>query len=87
MKVAVWDTYVLKKNGEKMHFDIIVPENIIDETIVHEMGKKYLFSKGEVGQLLSAKQCRYCHQEIASFVMEESIQEKGFYILEMEGCE
>lgn len=87
MKVAVWDTYVIKKNGETMHFDILVPEHIIDEIVVHEMGKKYLFEKGEEGQVLSAQRCRYCHQEIASIVMEESIQEKGFYILEMEGCE
>lgn len=87
MKVAVWDTYVLKKNGETMHFDIIVPEHIVDETVVHEIGKKYLFEKDEEGQVLSAQQCRYYHQEIATIVMEESIQEKGFYILEMEGCE
>jgi len=30
MKVAVWDTYVTKKDGSVMHFDIIVPEEIIN---------------------------------------------------------
>ncbi|MCR4330774.1 MAG: DUF2024 family protein, partial [Patescibacteria group bacterium] len=27
MKVSVFDTYVVKKNGMTMHFDIIVPED------------------------------------------------------------
>lgn len=31
MKVAVWYTYVTKKDGTVMHFDIIVPENVTDE--------------------------------------------------------
>jgi hypothetical protein len=31
MKVAVWDTYVTKKDGSIMHFDIIADEEIKDE--------------------------------------------------------
>jgi len=31
MKVAVWDTYVTRKEGNIMHFDVIVPEEIKDE--------------------------------------------------------
>lgn len=27
MKVAVWDTYVKKKNGTIMNFDIMVPDS------------------------------------------------------------
>lgn len=87
MKVAVWDTYVQKKNGDTMHFDIIAPDHITDENIIHAMGKKYLVTKGQEGQPLSSKQCRYCHQEIASDEMQASIAETGFYILEMQGCD
>jgi hypothetical protein len=29
MKVSVFDTYVTKKDGDLMHFDIIVPEKPI----------------------------------------------------------
>ncbi|HCM77184.1 MAG TPA: DUF2024 domain-containing protein, partial [Cytophagales bacterium] len=25
MKVAVWDTYVMREDGHPMHFDILVP--------------------------------------------------------------
>ncbi|WP_207533240.1 DUF2024 family protein [Desertivirga arenae] len=87
MKVTVWDTYVQKKNGTTMHFDIVVPDDITEENVVYEMGKKYLLSKGQEGQPLSSKECLYCHQESATDEMIESISEKGFYIIEMEGCD
>ena len=35
MKVAVWDTYVTKKDGAVMHFDILAPEDIKDENTIH----------------------------------------------------
>ena len=31
MKIAVWDTYVTRKDGKVMHFDILVNENLKDE--------------------------------------------------------
>lgn len=86
MKVAVWDTYVIKKNGETMHFDIIVPDHITDESTVHKMGKEYLSSKNQQ-EPLTSKECRLCHQDIASREMELSITNKGYYIIEMEGCD
>lgn len=87
MKVAVWDTYVRKKDGRTMHFDIIVPDEITDEAVVHNMGRQYLVSKDQEGQPLTAKQCRFCHQETASDEMVAGIAAQGYYIIEMEGCE
>lgn len=69
-----------------MHFDILAPECIKDEAVIHEMGKEYLATKSQAGQQLSAKECRLCHQEIASEEMLESLQTRGYYIIEMEGC-
>ncbi|PWV54324.1 DUF2024 family protein [Chitinophaga sp. S165] len=86
MKVAVWDTYVVKRNGETMHFDIIVPDDIKDEAVVHNMGKDYLSTKDQQGQPLTARECRLCHQEVASPEMVSGIAQKGYYIIEMEGC-
>lgn len=86
MKVAVWDTYVVRKDGEKMHFDIIVPDQIHQEAEIYRMGKEYLTTKDQQDQPLTARECRFCHKEIASEEMETSIAEKGYYILEMEGC-
>ena len=30
MKIAVWDTYVTKNDGQIMHFDILAPDDIKD---------------------------------------------------------
>ncbi len=87
MQVAVWDTYVTKKDGKIMHFDIIAPSDIKDAAIIHSYGKAYLKSKGQEGQSLSAKECRFCHVRMISPQWEEDIRIKGYYILEMENCE
>ena len=47
MQVAVWDTYVTKKDGVVMHFDIIAPNHIKDEKTIHTFGKEYLLSKNQ----------------------------------------
>lgn len=86
MQVAVWDTYITKKDGTIMHFDIIAPDHIKDEKEIHTYGKEYLFSKNQDGQSLTAKECRYCHIEKANDEMIQSIQQKGYFIIEMENC-
>ena len=60
-KVTVWDTYVTKKDGNIMHFDIVAPVEVVDTAIIHGYGKEYLKTKEQGGQTLTAKQCRRCH--------------------------
>ena len=86
MKTAVWDTYVTKKDGNVMHFDIIVPETLTDEAVIYGYGKEYLKSKNQEGQLLTSKESRFCHIESAKPAAQEGIAEKGYHIVEMEGC-
>jgi Domain of unknown function (DUF2024) len=86
MKVAVWDTYVTKKDGTTMHFDIIAPDTLKDEKIIHTFGKDYLQYKKQDGQPLTARECRFCHIEVATAAMEAAIEKKGYFILEMENC-
>ena len=86
MQVAVWDTYVTKKDDSIMHFDIIAPDHIKDEKLIHTFGKEYLLSKNQEGQPLSAKECNFCHIEKATEEMVLSINQKGYYIIEMENC-
>jgi hypothetical protein len=86
MKVAVWDTYVPRKDGKVMHFDIIAPEHVRDTQIIYSYGKAYLKSKGQEGQPLSSKECRFCHVRYIYPEWEKDIKEKGYYILEMENC-
>ena len=86
MNVAVWDTYVIKKDGTIMHFDIIAPADIKDERIIHTFGKDYLLSKNQQEQSLTSKECNFCHIEQASDEMVESIEKRGYYIIEMQNC-
>lgn len=85
-KVSVYDTYVPKKQGGVMHFDILVDSNEKDLEKIYGYGREYLLSKGQEGQPLTAKECRFCHVENAKGAVEDSIQAKGYYIIEMEGC-
>ena len=87
MRVAVWDTYVTKKDGTIMLFDIIVPYETKDTTEIHSYGKEYLKSKNQNDQTLTSEECRFCHIEIANSVWEDEIRHKGYYIYEMENCE
>jgi Domain of unknown function (DUF2024) len=86
MKVAVFDTYVTKKDGTIMHFDIVVPQEVKDTNQVHAFGKAYLTAKGQAEQSLSSKECTFCHIGQASDKMVADINLQGFSIIEMEGC-
>lgn len=86
MQVTVWDTYVKKKDGTVMHFDIVAPESISDSTIIHNYGLAYLKGKGQEGQPLTAKECRRCHVREIIPEWEADINKQGFFIIEMENC-
>ncbi len=87
MKIAVWDTYVTKKDGKVMHFDILAPETIKDTDVIYKYGKDYLKTKGQEGQPLSAKECRFCHLESLRSTWEADIKKQGYFIIEMENCD
>jgi hypothetical protein len=86
MQVAVLDTYVTKKNGTVMHFDIIAPDHVKDENVIHTFGKDYLLSVNQQDQPLTSKECSFCHIEKATTEMELSIRQKGYHIIEMQNC-
>lgn len=87
MNVAVWDTYVTKKNGLVMHFDIVAPVETNDAAVIHEFGREFLKLKDQEGQTLTSKECKYCHIEQASQLMIDSIEQKGYHIIEMQNCD
>lgn len=86
MKIAVWDTYVTRKDGKVMHFDILVNEDLKDENQVLEYGKAYLKSVLQEGQDLTSKECTFCHIDEAPDEVEQQIKKSGFAIIEMENC-
>lgn len=87
MKVAVWDTYVTKKDGKVMHFDILAPEEIKDPAVIYNYGKHYLKTKAQDGQPLSSKECRFCHIESIRAEWEADIKKQGYFIIEMQNCD
>jgi Domain of unknown function (DUF2024) len=87
MKVAVWDTYVTKKDGSIMHFDILAPAEIEDSLTIYKYGGEYLKSKDQAGQTLTSEQCRFCHLETMRPQWEAAIKSQGYYIIEMENCD
>jgi hypothetical protein len=74
MKVAVYDTYVIKRDGKKMHFDVIVPEGESHERVLG-FGREYLKSVGQDGQILTTRECEFCHVESASAEIERAINQ------------
>ena len=87
MKVAIWDTYVTKKDGSIMHFDIIAPAETKEEAVIYDYGRAYLGNKGQTGQPLTSEECRFCHIETIKPQWEEAIRQNGYYIYEMENCQ
>ncbi len=85
MEVAVYDTHVVKKDGQQMHFDVVVLKDELPER-VFGFGREYLKSVGQEGQPLPAKECGFCHVERASAKIERAIGRHGYFIKEMEGC-
>ena len=85
MNVSVWDTYVSRKDDALMHFDILVPENTEQEKVI-EAARKYLATKPFVNGLPAMKQCRHCHIERATDEVVKAINERGYFILEMQNC-
>ncbi len=87
MQVAVWDTYVTKKDGSIIHFDIIAPFEIKESSIIYNYGNIYLKDKGQEGQPLTSKECIFCHIETVKPQWKDIIIEQGYYIYEMENCD
>lgn len=85
MECAVYDTYVTKKDGKIMHFDVIVESSTPHEKAI-EYGKEYLKDVGQDGQTMTQEECQFCHVQEAPKVVEDNIQQNGYFIQKMEGC-
>ena len=83
MRVAVFDTYFVKKNGMIRHFEIIVPEDQSYEKVI-QYGLEYLKRGGQEDQPLTTKECLFWHVEAASEGLEKTIKENGHCTYEIE---
>ncbi|QQS32093.1 MAG: DUF2024 family protein [Acidobacteriota bacterium] len=87
MQVAVWDTFVKRGDGRTMHFDIIAPAEIKDAAVIYGYGRDYLKEKGEDSQTLTSNECSFCHVDEVQPQWVKAIEEKGYFIYEMENCD
>lgn len=87
MKIAVFDTYVQRPDGQVMHFDILVPSETKSHAQVLGFGRTYLAAKGLPAETLQAEECRYCHMESASEAVEQAVRQDGFAIIELANCD
>ena len=85
MECAVYDTYVTKKDGRIMHFDVIVEANTSHEKAI-DYGKEFLEQVGQGGQTMTQEECQFCHIQEAPPVVAEEIENRGYFIQKMEGC-
>ena len=89
MKIAVFDTYVRRPDGRKMHFDILVRDQEPDKSlsVVLAHGRRYLEAKRVPADSLRAQECRFCHTESAPPAVEAEINRTGFAIVELQHCD
>lgn len=85
MECAVYDTYVTKKDGKIMHFDVVVEANTAHEKAI-EYGREYLSAVGQAGQKMTQEECQFCHIQAAPPFVEKAIKQNGYWIQKMEGC-
>ena len=83
--VAIFDTYVKRPEKGMMHFDIVVPTGT-EPAKVYNFGLDYLKSKNVEASYFSSKLCNFCHVEEPTDLMKQDIQNKGYHIIEMTGC-
>lgn len=89
VKIAVFDTYVNRSDGRRMHFDILVRDQEMDKeaNTVLAHGRRYLTAKGIPADNLTASECRFCHVESAPPSVEAEINRTGFAIIELQNCD
>jgi hypothetical protein len=87
VKISVYDTYVQRADGLRMHFDVLVPSDLSDQATVLRYGQTYLAAKGLPPAILQSEKCNFCHMESANATVEQEIAAKGFAIIEMEHCD
>jgi hypothetical protein len=85
MQINVFDTLVTHKDGRKMHFDVLLPKGSSQEKakacVAHWLDEINIQTDS-----IKLDKCTFCHYELATPEIDESIHSHGYAILQMEGC-
>lgn len=85
MKVAVYDTHVLKKDGGKLHFDVIVPRlnrRNRCSVLVANISRLWV-GKARPWPKMNVSEHEFCRVEPATPEIEQVIQQHDYYIQEL----
>lgn len=85
MKIDVYNTYASHPEHGLLHFDVLLPEGGTQQ----EAESSALLWLNEIGirpNCIRLDQCSYCHSEISIPEMENALNQKGYAILQLEGC-
>jgi len=85
MKLDVFDTYATHNDGKKMHFDVLLPQGA-DLADPRQFAMQWLQEIGIQAASIQLDSCRFCHSESAYPEIEQTLNSRGYAILQMEGC-
>jgi len=85
MKIDVYDTYAKDDIGNKIHFDVLV-ESSTTKDQAYQYALEFIKSIGKENISLDQNRCNFCHSELSDPRTEEDVKQKGYSILQMEGC-
>ena len=85
MQINIYDTYVRTPDGNQMHFDVLTPD--LSPGKARKFATEWLGSIGLPDTEISLERCQFCHAEnSATPEIEREIADRGYFILQMEGC-
>lgn len=85
MQIDVFDTHVTTTDNKRLHFDVFLPTGKEGE-LAEKYAKAWLESIGIQASNIHQESCVYCHSEAANPDVQKEIEEKGYFIYQMEGC-
>lgn len=85
MKLDIYNTHAVHRDGKVMHFDVLLPEGG-NESIAKTFALQWLKSIGIPSENISLNNCQFCHSQQANPEIEQAISFQGYAIFQMEGC-
>ncbi len=85
MKIDVYDTYAQDTEGKKIHFDVLVESKTSKEQ-AYQYALEFIKSIGSNNISLQQNMCNFCHSALSDNSTEAEIKQKGYSIIQMEGC-
>ena len=79
MNIDIYDTYITTTDGQKLHFDLLLPSD--NSKHAAQYAHQWLHSHGIAIQQISQQSCNFCHSEIANPEVQQLIKRNGYYVL------